>query len=258
MQRLGIQLKMAFAVAVRDSFSGRPLTGSQVRVSLPEDPGNRPVTKRDGYYVVLAGRIPVTRVLVQAPGFHSRECMVDPETLEVTGQILYVWLVPDQTYAGGGSRSFLQIRGALPGEPVTVTETGRSQGLRILSLESGEKTLLRIFSPGQQDLSGRSFAVMKSPEEVPEQVISLLCREGEDSYVIKEPVAGFQEGAEAYLYPRWEISADRDGNAAAVLKPDPDRGDVSCAVQNRQGRCIRVRETDERILRIDLSGESER
>ena len=48
MQRLGIQLKMAFAVAVRDSFSGRPLTGSQVRVSLPEDPGNRPVTKRDG------------------------------------------------------------------------------------------------------------------------------------------------------------------------------------------------------------------
>ena len=150
MQRLGIQLKMAFAVAVRDSFSGRPLTGSQVRVSLPEDPGNRPVTKRDGYYVVLAGRIPVTRVLVQAPGFHSRECMVDPEALEVTGQILYVWLVPDQTYAGGGSRSFLQIRGALPGEPVTVTETGIFDGVPKYMCRQTKEMVRQTLSAAQE------------------------------------------------------------------------------------------------------------
>ena len=248
MQRLGIQLKMAFAVAVRDSLSGRSLMGSQVQVSLPEDPGNRPVAKRDGYYVVLQGRVPVTRVQIHAPGYHPVECTVDPQLLKVTGQILYVWLVPDQTYPRAESGVLLHITGALPEERITVTETGPHRRIRILSQETGEKNLVRLFSPKQQELSGRSFAAMNGPAKTPGQEIRLLCREGEDAYLTEAALPPATE--DAYLYPQQQLAADSGGCAWVVLKPDPHSGAVGCTVQNQRGMCLVSQKSQEKILRL--------
>lgn len=116
--------KIAAAIAPVDGFTGRRLTGSEVRVIVTDGP--KPVKKSDGWFVIWDNGLTHRRIVVESPWFETRVLDLDVAAIGRKKQpSLRIWMLPGRRYPYPPGLGWREEKTA-PGERMTGILDGSS------------------------------------------------------------------------------------------------------------------------------------
>ena len=259
--RIHLRRKVSLAVLVVDDFTGRPVVTPDVAVAAA-GVLERPVRKKDGYFLFLDSPLPVLDVTVQAWAYHPASVRVELAGLSPLRPVVKLRLTPNRNYGVPNETTCLE--GSAPaGTDIRVLCENDPRPLRLLyDYETAGKLdgrLLQLYDPTASDPEGREFALLRKGESEPECfTVRKTAEEYEGGCVLAAPLARDCKKAGATVLPAAAVKADGDGRfflplrtlavktyCCRVLWQPPEGGRHQLSLELEPGR----------VTRLDLNGE---
>lgn len=135
-----IHIRVSLAVLLIDDFTGRIITSSGARATVPDS--GKPVIKKEGFHVFTNLTDPVIRISAKGPCYCEEERLVDIRKLDPANPVVRVRMTPNRWYALPSSAVRTEVK--LPAD----TE------LFVFSQESSNyKRLLSDYRKGSDEIS---------------------------------------------------------------------------------------------------------
>lgn len=205
-----ISICVSLAVAVIDDFSGKPLSGSQVRVWIE---GERPPAVKDGGYYIFTNLRQQRAVLhLDAPMFHDRQIVLEEDRLEQHREKpLKIRMIPNRSYPI--PRHTTCVQGcAEPGSVVMAYNRDYENPLRLLYAYTAKKEEVSIFHPEDADMEGSIFYIQDKEKKNREifQTAELTDPE-KKTYRMEKPLMHDYKKIGTLIYPVYRLRTDAKG-----------------------------------------------
>ncbi len=201
---------VSLAVAVIDDFSGKPLSGSQVRVWIE---GERPAVEKDGrYYVFTNMRLNQAVLHLDGPMFHEKQIILKEDRLaQHREKPLKVRMIPNRSYPIPRYTTCIQGQ-AEPGSVVMAYNQDYENPFRLLYAYTSPKDEICIFHPEDADMEGNTFYIQDKEKKNREvfQIAELTDLE-KKSYRLEEPLAHAYKKIGTLIYPVHKLKTDSRG-----------------------------------------------
>lgn len=214
---LAIQDTVSFHVSLVvlpiDDFTGRPITGGQVRIFIP---GQRPpVVKSDGYHVFANLQKPRVKVCCESALYTPRteEIILSAEKNPL---VVKLRLSPNASYAVPPGATCV-VGKAPPGRRIRFCSTDSADVYRLSGeyIHTGDASdTLSIFNPKHRELEGKTMLIRDKNGQQEYLTVAGL---KEDTYRLAEPLQHDYKKADAVLHPVYETYSNSMGDFFLLL-----------------------------------------
>ena len=209
---------VSLVVTAVDDFTGRVITGSNVRVWI--DGAKPPIKKQDGYHVFL--NLPVGEHIVLAEGGFYNRCSFACRVEEGRYTSLKLRMTPGRNAPLEAGTAV--IEGSAPaGSLVRIRAAERQLAYKLLTDVKAGDTRAAIYHPDGADIEGKLFCFCAQSGE--EAYIRVLRRSeaGRADYLLDGPVPMDFAKIGTLVFPVSESMADSRGTFFVPLRNIPEK-----------------------------------
>ncbi len=204
-----INLSVSLVVAPIDDFTGKPISGSGLRVWID---GEKPsVVKSEGYYVFVNLREP--EVVIQLEGGYFQHQEIKVSVVDYCDKVIKVRMIPSHAYPIPSNATCIQ--GKVENKATTVYAYCDSlkNPYKLLYNFDKKDDEVQIFHPDDVDMEGRKLYIKaKDKEEGEVLVLSELADPEKKSYRLVEKLENSYKKIGTVLYPLYVIEPGEKGD----------------------------------------------
>lgn len=207
-------IRVSLAVLLIDDLTGRQITGSNARAWIEK--GKPPISKHDGWFVFTD--LYPGEYTVNADGGKYLPCSVETSVGAEGMETLIIRLRPGRVYTV--PKGCMRVEGrAEPGAEITVINSTRASGFRLLADCAAGDDEIAVFHPEGIRLDGRAFR-LSDPDGSGEDVVLRRssdpdCRDGK--YLLTKPLELSHSRTGSMLFPCFAATADENGGFFMII-----------------------------------------
>ncbi|RKI44390.1 DUF4255 domain-containing protein [bacterium D16-51] len=225
-----IAFRASMVVLVIDDFTGRPVAGSNVRVSISGKMS--PVVKGDGYYVFVNVTEPSVTVLCESRIYERRAEQVELAG-ETENEVLIIRLQPNASYPMPANATCVSGK-TQPGRRLLFW-SGEGKGYRLLHdyrcQEREGGNLIAVFNPDNKAVEGKSFFICCKGEK---EFFTIVGKSGQHYRMDRVLSRDYKKIGTAVI-PVYEIFADKEGNFfLPVAGGDGQKIELACLAEDEE------------------------
>lgn len=203
----GVVFHTSLVVLVIDDFTGKPVVGSNVRVSIPGK--EAPVAKGDGYYVFVNLTEPSVTLLCESGIYEQCTKQVDLAG-GIEREVLIIRLLPSIHYPLPAGTTCVSGK-TQPGRRLLFW-SGEGKGYKLLCdyycKKKGEEDLIAIFNPDNKEMEGKFFFICCQEEKE----FFTIVGKTEKHYRMDRVLSRDYQRIGTVIMPVHEIFADQEGS----------------------------------------------
>lgn len=203
-----VRFHASLVVLVIDDFTGRPVVGSNVKVSIREQ--KPPVVKGDGYYVFVNLTETSVTLLCESGIYEQRTEQVDLAG-GMENEVLIIRLLPNAQYPIPSNTTCISGR-TQPGRRLLFWNSD-GKGYKLLydytCQEKENEHLIDIFNPDNKEMEGKVFFICGQDERKKEYFT--IVGKTDQHYRMDRPLSRDYKKVGTVIMPVYEIYADERG-----------------------------------------------
>lgn len=224
-----VAFRTSLVVLVIDDFTGKPVVGSNVRVSIP---GQRaPVVKGDGYHVFMNLTEPVVSLLCESGIYEQRT-----EQVELAGgmgnEVLIIRLLPNAAYPMPANTTCISGK-TQPGRRLLFW-SGDGKGYKLLydyyCQEKEKEHLIAVFNPDNKEMEGKGFFICCQEEKEFFTVVGKT----EQHYRMDRVLSRDYKKIGTVIMPVYEIYADEKGEFFLPIAGEGQKTELVCQAEGEE------------------------
>ena len=199
---------VSLVVQLYDDYTGRRITSPEVCVTAED--GRKPVRKQEGFLVFTNLEGPAVRLSAESALYQPQRLWVKAASPGQKAPCIKLRLKPGRCYPFPAGAAFAAGR-MQPGDRVLLIPKDTGVCFRLLYDADKGQDALHIFHGRKQELEGKKMAVWEKGRIL--QIITLAAAspEGEEAFMLQEPLQEDCKKASVRLYPVAEAEADEGG-----------------------------------------------
>ncbi len=203
-----IDIIVSLVVAPIDDFTGKPISGSRLRVWIE---GEKPaIVKSEGYYVFVNLRSPDVVVKLEGGYFQHQEVKVT--VADYNDKVMKVRMIPSHSYPIPANATCIQGR-ALNRTTIYAYCDSLKNPYKLLYNYDKKEDEMQIFHPDDVDMEGRKLYIKSKDNESGEvMLLSGLSDPEKKSYKLVEKLNNSYKKIGTVLYPLYVIEPDEKGD----------------------------------------------
>lgn len=247
--------KVSLVVLAIDDFTGKPILGSNVRVSI--DGAAPAIKKQDGHHVFV--NLDQRSVTVHATGgqFHPRSVQC---RLDVDGEryaFLKLRMIPNRSYPIPQNTTCIEGKAA-PGSLIRIFCRDAAHAYKLLydykKEETSDNRTISIFHPDDVDLEGKLFYITgdKSLNQELMRIMGVVDKENK-MYLLEKELSASYKKIGTSLYSVYETAADKNGSFfLPIANTFKEKYLYVCEVVAEKPVSLEVELDSGRVNKIDL------
>lgn len=201
--------KVSLVVLAIDDFTGKPILGSNIRVTV--DGASRPIKKSEGYHVFLDLNMPFVTVRAEGGRYHPRVVVCDLTPSEENYTMLKIRMVPNRAYQIPQNTTCVEGK-ALPGSLIRIFCRDSGAYKLLYDYSSGENSKkIHIFHPSDVEMDGKLFYISSGEDAGEFLRVTGICDQESKEYLLETALTRDYKKIGTSLLPAYETAADVNG-----------------------------------------------
>jgi len=222
----------SLVVFIIDDFTGKPVTGSNVKVSILGQ--KEPVVKGDGYHIFMNLTEPSVTLLCESRIYEKRTKQVALEG-GIKQEVLIIRLLPNAAYPMPSNTTC--VSGRTQPRRRLLFWNGTGKGYKLLHdyncQESGKEHLLSVFNPDNKEMEGKVFFICGQGKQ--EKEFFTIVGKTEPYYRMDRVLSKDYKKIGTVVMPVCEIYADRNGDFfLPVARGNTQKTELVCMAEGEK------------------------